>query len=203
MDEIGRTEGADLDVNQLAFEATRWLRRSGVTAEDGRVAAEVDVRTVRYYASLGLVDRPIRYAERRAFYGRRHLLQIVAVKRLQAAGSGLADIQRRLVGATDEELATVAGGGAPPTLPAAPHAALRAEPAPPFWPRRARLSREPAAPRASVVRQTRVELAPGLALVVDLDQWPDASEPTAAMRLAATALSFHTEPRSPDDHARW
>jgi hypothetical protein len=40
-----------------------------------------------------------------------------------------------------------------------------------------------------VVRQARVELAPGLALVVDLDQWPDAADPAIAMRLAATVLS--------------
>ena len=153
MDDTSRPVDADLDVNQLAFEATRWLRRSGVTAGDGRVAADVDTRTVRYYASLGLVDRPTRYADRRAYYGRRHLLQIVAVKRLQAAGAALADLQARLAGATDDELATVAGGGEPPTLPASPNAALSAEPAAPFWLRRARPGREPLAAPASVVRQ--------------------------------------------------
>ena len=41
---------------------------------------------------------------RTAYYGRRHLLQIVAVKRLQARGMSLVDIQKNLAGADNSSL---------------------------------------------------------------------------------------------------
>ena len=43
-----------------------------------------------------------------ALYGPRHLLQLVALKRRQAEGRTLAEIQAELAGATDEALAQVA-----------------------------------------------------------------------------------------------
>ena len=45
---------------------------------------------------------------RTALYGRRHLLQLVAIKCLQATGIALAELQRQLLGLTDAELARVA-----------------------------------------------------------------------------------------------
>ncbi len=50
-----------------------------VGPEDQRVRAVPDARTVRYYQSIGLVDRPEREG-REAVYRWRHLLQVVAVK---------------------------------------------------------------------------------------------------------------------------
>src|SRR5262245_37516576 len=75
---------------------------------NGRVRDMPDPRTIRYYATLGLVDRQAAMRGRTALYGRRHLLQLVAIKRLQAQGNTLAELQRRLVGLTDSELARVA-----------------------------------------------------------------------------------------------
>ena len=49
----------------------------------GRVRDVPDRRTIRYYTTLGLIDRPA-LRGRTALYGRRHLLQLVAIKRLQA-----------------------------------------------------------------------------------------------------------------------
>ena len=43
-----------------------------------------DARTIRYYATLGLIDRPEAFRGRTALYGARHLSQLVAIKRLQA-----------------------------------------------------------------------------------------------------------------------
>jgi DNA-binding transcriptional MerR regulator len=84
----------------------------------------VDERVVRYYASLGLVDRPLRREGREAIYGRRHLQQILAVKRLQAEGLSLAQVQRRLAGATGEDLQALAlpEGVAPHEPPELPEA---------------------------------------------------------------------------------
>jgi DNA-binding transcriptional MerR regulator len=96
-------------------------------------------RLVRWYVTVGLVDPPLSRRGRVARYGRRHLLQLVAVKRRQAEGRSLAEIQAELAGATDEALAAVARvpdtQPAPVVLPAAP---VR------FWTRSA-AQRDPAA----------------------------------------------------------
>src|ERR1700733_9572903 len=76
---------------------------------NGRVRDVPDRRTIRYYTTLGLIDRPAEMRGRTAFYGRRHLLQLVAIKKLQARGRSLADVQRALAGQTDKVLAQVAG----------------------------------------------------------------------------------------------
>lgn len=76
-------------------------------APNGRVRDLPDRRAVRWYATTGLIDRPAMQG-RNAVYGTRHLLQIVAVKRLQAQGLSLAEVQAELAGATDETLRRVA-----------------------------------------------------------------------------------------------
>ena len=83
----------------------------------GRVRAVPDRRAIRWYTTIGLIDRPVAHRGRTALYGPRHLLQLVAVKRLQARGLPLVDIQRELTGATDTQLARVA------RLPASPASA--------------------------------------------------------------------------------
>ena len=83
----------------------------------GRVRAVPDRRAIRWYTTIGLIDRPAAHRGRTALYGPRHLLQLVAVKRLQARGLPLVDIQRELTGATDTQLARVA------RLPASPASA--------------------------------------------------------------------------------
>jgi DNA-binding transcriptional MerR regulator len=80
----------------------------GPVRADGRVRDVPNERLVRWYATVGLVDPPLSRRGRVARYGRRHLLQLVAVKRRQAEGRSLAEIQAELTGATDEMLATVA-----------------------------------------------------------------------------------------------
>jgi hypothetical protein len=82
----------------------------------GRVREVPDARTIRYYTTLGLIDRPAEMRGRTALYGVRHLLQLVAIKRLQAQGLSLAEVQGRLVGLTDaalRELAQVTTDGTP------------------------------------------------------------------------------------------
>ena len=77
-------------------------------APNGRVRDLPDRRAIRWYTTTGLVDRPAGMRGRTALYGPRHLLQIVAVKRRQAAGRSLAEIQAELAGATDAALTRVA-----------------------------------------------------------------------------------------------
>lgn len=70
----------------------------------GRVKAVPDARTIRYYTTLGLLDKPAEMRGRTAYYGRRHVLQLVAIKRLQAEGRPLVEVQQSLAGADDRSL---------------------------------------------------------------------------------------------------
>lgn len=70
----------------------------------GRMRDVPDLRTIRYYTTLGLLDRAAAMRGRTALYGPRHLLQLVAIKRLQARGLSLAAIQKRVVGLSDAAL---------------------------------------------------------------------------------------------------
>jgi DNA-binding transcriptional MerR regulator len=75
---------------------------------NGRVRELPNGRTIRWYTTIGLVDRPLATKGRVALYGSRHALQLAAIKQLQAAGLSLAEIQERLLGASDERLAVIA-----------------------------------------------------------------------------------------------
>src|SRR5262249_46133517 len=77
-------------------------------APNGRVRDVPDARAIRWYSTIGLVDRPSGMRGRTALYGPRHLLQLVAVKRREAQGHKLADIQAELAGAPDEDLRRIA-----------------------------------------------------------------------------------------------
>ncbi|MEZ6185188.1 MAG: MerR family transcriptional regulator [Planctomycetota bacterium] len=79
-----------------------------VPSASARVRAVPDRRTIRYYTTLGLLDRPAELRGRTALYARRHLLQLVAIKRLQAEGLSLSEVQTRLAGLDDAALERLA-----------------------------------------------------------------------------------------------
>ncbi|MGA9531142.1 MAG: MerR family transcriptional regulator, partial [Anaerolineales bacterium] len=83
----------EFDLDGLVEAANRAIEGAGLDPDDERVADRLDGRTVRYYQSLGLVSRPLRYKGRSARYGYQHLLQLVAIKALQASGLSLGQIQ--------------------------------------------------------------------------------------------------------------
>ena len=107
---------------------------------NGRVRDVPNERLVRWYVTVGLVDPPLSRRGRVARYGRRHLLQLVAVKRRQAEGRSLAEIQAELAGATDEALAAAAR--VPDTTRPAPAAPAPTAPAR-FWARASAQERDP------------------------------------------------------------
>lgn len=115
----------ELSLRELVGHVGRALDAMGVVPVDGRAARHPDARAVRYYVGLGLVDRPLGYRGNAALYGPRHLLQLLAIKALQARGLGLPDIQRTLLGRSDEEIAAHLPPvrhvpAPPPTVPAPP-----------------------------------------------------------------------------------
>lgn len=75
---------------------------------NGQVRDVPNARTIRYYSTLGLIDRPAEMRGRTALYGTRHLRQLVAIKRLQAEGLPLVAVQERLQGLSDDALARIA-----------------------------------------------------------------------------------------------
>jgi DNA-binding transcriptional MerR regulator len=100
-------------LDDLTAEVVAALASGYEGAASGRVRDIPDRRTIRYYTTLGLIDRPATMRGRTALYGRRHALQIVAIKKLQAAGRSLAEIQTALAGQTTADLARLAGLGPP------------------------------------------------------------------------------------------
>jgi DNA-binding transcriptional MerR regulator len=145
----------------------------------GRVRAVPDRRAIRWYTTIGLVDRPAEMRGRTALYGRRHLLQLVAIKRRQAQGQALARIQAELSGATDETLESIAALTADPDPAAVPTRR--------FWTDRP--AARPDAPAASPV--TAVRLADGVTVVLDragVQATQLTAADLAALRAAATPL---------------
>lgn len=95
---------------------------------NGRVRAVPDQRVIRWYTTIGLIDRPVEMRGRTALYGRRHLLQLAAIKRRQAQGHTLAQIQAELAGATNETLQPIAALPSDPSEPPAARPADTSEP---------------------------------------------------------------------------
>ena len=140
---------------------------------NGQVRAVPDERTIRYYVTLGLLDRPSAMRGRTALYGRRHAAQVVAIKRLQILGRSLSEIQALWPTLDDEALGRMSGVALPVTG-APPDEGARPE----FW------RRSPSA------GELRVELAPRVTLLLSATGDRVAASPAdvRAIRAAAAPL---------------
>lgn len=63
-----------------------------------------DVRTVRFYTTRGLMDKPDRYNGQQAAYSFKHLLQLIAIKYLQFQYLPIKKISEMINGLSQEEL---------------------------------------------------------------------------------------------------
>jgi DNA-binding transcriptional MerR regulator len=138
--------------------------------KNGQVRAVPDERTVRYYVTLGLLDRPSAMRGRTALYGPRHVAQVVAIKRLQAMGRSLSEIQQLWPTLDDPTLARMSGVALPP----AGRPAARAE----FWKREPRHA--DAATPAAVTETSRPGPTAGGSSAVDAGAPPSPAAPAAA-----------------------
>jgi len=162
---------------------------------NGRVRDVPDRRTIRYYTTLGLLDRPAEMKGRTALYGRRHLLQLVAIKQLQARGQSLAEVQRALVGQSDRALERLAGlmAGAEQRIPAAvPAVSTRSTRAAGFWravpePAAAQPARSERPPPGPLETLQGVRLAEGVTLLLAPAR-PLEEDDLQVLRAAATPL---------------
>lgn len=161
-------------------------------ADSARVRAVPDVRTIRYYTTIGLIDRPAEMRGRTAMYSLRHVEQLVAIKRLQAEGLTLSDIQHRLIGMPAKELKRLAklpGGiekkfssldpapatktAQPPPKQPQPSASQAAEPSDELWNRVPQSRRPPISgsnlEKSKVKRIVRLQISSGVSIDVALD----------------------------------
>jgi len=161
-----------LTLDELSSEVARELEARGLAGRstDGRVSAVPDARTIRYYTTLGLLDRPT-IENRQARYNRRHVLQLLAVKALQSASLPLAEIQARLYGRSAAELEAL--------LAALAHSEPRRE------------------QRAHPVVWREVAVEPGLKILAE-DSWSSIDESTLVARIAAALRSLRESPTHPN-----
>lgn len=94
-------------LDELVAEVAARLGEGGVAQGSNRVRDVPDRRTVRYYTTLGLVDGPDERSGKVGLYGERQLLQLLAIKQLQARGESLATIQARLLGLSTGRLRAI------------------------------------------------------------------------------------------------
>ena len=175
------------------------------TPKNGQVRAVPDERTVRYYVTLGLLDRPSAMRGRAALYGPRHVAQVIAIKRLQTMGRSLAEIQQLWPTLDDATLARMSGvalaGPSKPAaraefwkrapLPAPPGSSGGGSGAPPALPPEPAMRGPGAAARSDAPPvELRIELAPQIVLslaVVD-DRVAVSPADVRAIRAAAAPL---------------
>lgn len=155
--------------------------------KNGQVRAVPDDRTIRYYGTIGLLDRPAAMRGRTALYGTRHLAQVVAIKRLQSTGKSLGEIQELWPTLDDANLARMSGV----TLPAAAKRAPRKE----FWKAAPAVMLAPEAPRSIAAPvELRVQLAPNVTLTIAVDDTTALALSQADVRaLRAAAAPLVTE----------
>lgn len=163
--------GPAFSLEELSAEVAQKLAHHGLlgAAPDARVSAAPDARTVRYYTSLGLLDRP-RIEARQARYGPRHVLQLLAIKALQSADLPLSDIQQRLYGRSDGELERLVE-----LLAAQAQDAVAEVPA---------------------LQLREILLEPGLRLVVE-DGWKPRDAAALEQRIRAVVAALHGPVRGP------
>lgn len=87
---------------EFARVAERILSELGIEQERGTVSFAPDERTIRYYLSEGLIQSADEKQGTASVFGYKHLLQIVAVKKLQAEHLPIRKI-RELVADKDEQ----------------------------------------------------------------------------------------------------
>lgn len=94
----------DLTLDELVDAAESLLAAVAPVQQRYKVTARPDVRTIRYYTSLGLLPKPVGYDGGRARYALTHLLRLLLIKKLQAEHHTLTRIKQELAGVSDDEI---------------------------------------------------------------------------------------------------
>jgi len=182
---------------EFAQTGERVLSQLDLEQERGTVTSVPDERTIRYYLAEGLIQSPGEKQGTASVFGYQNLLQLIAVKKLQAEHFPIRKIRELVADKSEQELETLLGvGGAgskkageseakryleslltPPTGSAAPRGnrmmSLRAS-APPM---------QAGVDQSPIGSWDRVEIEPGLELHIRSDYAP----PTTSARTRSLA----------------
>jgi DNA-binding transcriptional MerR regulator len=90
-----------IGVSELANQATTVLAEQGTVQGKGTVSDFPDERTVRYYLSEGLISPAVEKQGTASVFGYIHLLQLLAIKKLQSDHIPIRKI-REIVGGSNE-----------------------------------------------------------------------------------------------------
>jgi DNA-binding transcriptional MerR regulator len=93
-------------MKELLKESTLYLTEDG---DSNRIQWKPNGRQIRYYVTLGLLDKPFGGRGYGNTYDAKHLLQLLSIKRLQHQGLKLSEIQPMLAGLTEARLAELLG----------------------------------------------------------------------------------------------
>lgn len=88
-----------LSLEELSTRINAWCTEHDVAPASGQAGEAVSERNVRYYRTLGLIDAP-----EGGTYSEKHLLQLTAVRLLQAQGLPLRRIRELLYGRSLHDL---------------------------------------------------------------------------------------------------
>jgi DNA-binding transcriptional MerR regulator len=183
-------------IEDLVGRANEVFQKHGLVAPNGRVRELVSPRLVRLYTTLGLIDRPV-LRGRTGYYGVRHLMQLVAIKRLQSEGWSLAEIQNRLLALSDEELEQIAQlpkaalfeneviASAPQRPPARAFWKLAEAPAPAPV-----VESQPSQQPLPVEQWSSIAIAPGVRLLIQQEIPPDPQLLQELQQAAAPLVRF-------------
>lgn len=99
------TEGALVNIEQLADSINRWCAEHGIIPTNGQTGERVTERNIRYYRARGLLDPPgSGTGEQRRGFSEKHAAQLRGIRLLQARALPLEQIQEQLSGKSLEEL---------------------------------------------------------------------------------------------------
>jgi DNA-binding transcriptional MerR regulator len=191
-------------IDELQSAVADALVAAGYEApENGQVSPIPSRRSIRYYSTLGLLDRPADMEGRTALYDERHLLQLCAIKRLQVKGISLADIQEQLAGLDDGGLRDIARVDAAEAGPRAEPARRgedfwAAAPAAPPAPAAVRVTEAHAPSAEELQLYSALDLDEGLTLLIKgpLDERGAAVLKAAAARLVRAARELNPDLKS-------
>ncbi len=168
-------------LEELAEKSQDYLTDEG---DSRRVQWKPNGRQIRYYSTLGLLDKPDTENGRVVWYSTRHLIQLLAIKRLQLDGLKLAEVQRSLAGAKLDELRRIAG------LPEEILEGVRDSVSTPASPRQEAfwMTRPTTPPPPTFEAVWQLKIAPGVTLNLDSNQF-DSMTPQESEALAAALLA--------------
>jgi DNA-binding transcriptional MerR regulator len=95
---------SDIRLDELIDTANSFIELIAPEQPSERVSERLNERALRYYMAEGIIDRPIGKSGTSSLYSNRHLLQILALKRLQSSFLPIKQIKELLADKSDDEL---------------------------------------------------------------------------------------------------